>query len=174
MGTQGIVSVIVGGKMEAKVIAGCNGQNAAKLADLIRNYTVEDELVTGLKILGYPKLAARVELDPEHAPKKVMPSYFRLRPLARQAGFGCDDCLIVQAMHRGRIAEDGTPLPPRLSLFGISDLGAEGEELEHRTGEDHLSKLYDRFKRTFDDPRFNPRWERGTAEYVEVVEIAGV
>lgn len=33
---------------------------------------------------------------------------------------------------------------------------------------DELPALY---RQTFDDPRFNPRWQRGTASHVEVVEI---
>jgi hypothetical protein len=61
--------------------------------------------------------------------------------MARQAGFGCEDCLVVQG--------------PAGAAVGID---IDGEE-------------YDRYRRTFDDPRFNPRWEYGTAEYVEVVEL---
>jgi hypothetical protein len=36
--------------------------------------------------------------------------------------------------------------------------------------DDDLDGLYfDRLK--FEDPRFNPRWDDGTADYVEVVEF---
>lgn len=36
---------------------------------------------------------------------------------------------------------------------------------------DPLPELYES---TFDQPRFNPRWERGTAAYVEVVKVSGM
>lgn len=32
-------------------------------------------------------------------------------------------------------------------------------------------ELPDLYRKTFDDPEFNPRWENGTADCVEVVEI---
>lgn len=38
-------------------------------------------------------------------------------------------------------------------------------------GPDELSGLYRDYTK-FCDPRFNPRWEQGTADYVEVVTLA--
>lgn len=32
--------------------------------------------------------------------------------------------------------------------------------------------LDERYRNTFDDPRFNPRWELGTAEYTEIVDLS--
>ena len=34
-----------------------------------------------------------------------------------------------------------------------------------------VEDLDERYRRTFRDPQFNPRWERGTAEYVRVLEL---
>lgn len=34
--------------------------------------------------------------------------------------------------------------------------------------DEELSPLY---RNTFDNPSFNPRWERGTVEYLEIVEL---
>lgn len=31
--------------------------------------------------------------------------------------------------------------------------------------------LPDRYRETFDDPRFNPRWDSGEVEYLEVIEM---
>lgn len=36
----------------------------------------------------------------------------------------------------------------------------------HKCGE----KLHPRYRETFSDPRFNPRWELGTAPYITIVE----
>ncbi len=36
----------------------------------------------------------------------------------------------------------------------------------HNTGED----LHPRYRATFDQPEFNPRWEQGIADYVEVLK----
>lgn len=41
------------------------------------------------------------------------------------------------------------------------------EDVEFR-GDEDLDK---RYRETFDQPRFNPRWDVGTADYVEVVEL---
>lgn len=62
---------------------------------------------------------------------------------AKQVGFGSQESLVVQS--------------PSENLF-------EGKE--------DLTGLYlDRTK--FADPRFNPRWDCGLAEHIEVVEIGG-
>ena len=37
-----------------------------------------------------------------------------------------------------------------------------------RTGEEPLNK---RYRETFEDPEFNPRWAWGTADYVEIVDL---
>ncbi len=64
--------------------------------------------------------------------------------MAGLLGCGCTDCLVVMVAREG----DGMIAASRPS-------GAEA-----------LSGLY---ASTFDDPRFNPRWTRGTAPYVEIV-----
>ena len=33
------------------------------------------------------------------------------------------------------------------------------------------SELSSRYRETFSDPRFNPRWKEGTADHVRVVEV---
>ncbi len=55
--------------------------------------------------------------------------------------FGCDGCLIV---------------------MNSSEHFFEGERFHN----DDLAELY---VKTFDNPRFNPRWDIGTCEYIEIV-----
>ena len=35
-----------------------------------------------------------------------------------------------------------------------------------------IEDLHERYRRTFKKPNFNPRWEQGTADYVEVINIS--
>lgn len=105
--TNGIVSITRNGKTVFKVVAGCDGYNAPKLAQAIRE--------TGPSTLD------------------------QVYDLALDCDFGCKECLVV--------------------------IGECGERYE---GDEPLGPLY---RSTFADPRFNPRWERGTAAYVEVIEI---
>lgn len=55
--------------------------------------------------------------------------------------------------------------------FGCDDCLIVQSKNEHKDkyGEE-LSELY---KSKFDDAQFNPRWERGTAAYTEVIECVG-
>lgn len=36
---------------------------------------------------------------------------------------------------------------------------------------DYVDEPNSLYRRTFDDPRFNPRWEQGTAAYTEIVDF---
>lgn len=105
MGTQAVVSVVSNGETIAKAVAGCDGQNAPKLAEAI----AEGRLVR-----------ARAIFD-----------------AARKVGFGCEQCLAV------------------LDSVGVA---YEGEE-----------QLPQAYRATFDDPRWNPRWDSGLAEHVLVI-----
>jgi len=50
------------------------------------------------------------------------------------------------------------------------DLVVQGPDVNLFEGDEDLSGLYlDRTK--FQDPRFNPRWEHGTADHVEIVKF---
>lgn len=110
MATQGIVSVVVGGRTVVKAVAGSDGYNANLLTQEIRR----GRLTT---------------------PEAVLEA-------AKRVSFGCPEVdLVVQG--------------PDKNLFA---------------GLDDLSKLYfDRSK--FEDPRFNPRWEQGSADHVKVVRF---
>lgn len=112
MATQGIVSVLVNGRVVCKAIAGCGGMEAPYLASLI----AQERLV-----------------DPGE-----------IHDLATRVGFGCRACLVVRG-------EDGRWTP------------------SHAVGSGPLTD--ERYARTFGDSRFNPRWERGAADYVEIVEL---
>lgn len=112
MGTQGVVSVVKGGKVVVKAIAGCNGMQAGRLAVFIRDVIYQDRPPT-------------------------------VYQMARQVRFGCADCLVV--------------------------MGPKSVETRTQLSEDESSSPL--YRRTFDDPQFNPRWERGTAEYVLVVDL---
>lgn len=61
---------------------------------------------------------------------------------AQELRFGCDDCLIV-----------------------MDEQGEEGHESA-------LEELHERYRITFSTPWFNPRWARGTADYIELVDIS--
>jgi hypothetical protein len=106
MATQGIVSVIdKTGKTKIKIIAGCDGYNAKKLADHIK----KEQLLDLQSIYD-----AALALD-----------------------FGSKSSLVV-------INKDGF-------------IYEEDDELPER------------YFQTFDDPKFNPRWELGTAAYTEII-----
>jgi hypothetical protein len=53
--------------------------------------------------------------------------------------------------------------------FGSEDslvvMGIEGIETQAP------EELHERYRATFQDPRFNPRWESGTADYVKIVRL---
>lgn len=106
--TNGIVSITRGGKTIIKVVSGCDGMKADKLAEEIK----ARGLMTASEIYD----------------------------AALDVNFGCMGCLVVQA---------------------------EGETVWR--GDDDLGPLY---AEKFADPRFNPRWDYGTAEYVRIIELA--
>lgn len=106
MATQGLVSVVEGGAVRFKIVAGCNGMRAVELAARLR--------------------------------AERFANAGSVYDLAEECGFGCDDCRVV---------------------MGASE--------EFYLFDDDLGELY---RKTFDDPRFNPRWRHGTAAHVEVVE----
>ena len=110
MGTQGVVSVAAGGKTVVKAIVGCDGDNADKLAALIREGN-----------LSKPE-------DIERA--------------ADEVHFGCPDCRVIQS----------GPDAASTIFRGDCDLSAQ---------------YFDRAK--FLDPKFNPRWDHGTADHVVVI-----
>jgi hypothetical protein len=70
---------------------------------------------------------------------------FKLVELCRKFSVCCDRCLVIQC----------SPIDFTLP---------ENEEFE--PGPD-----FDRWKRTFQDPHFNPRWDHGTAPYTEIVDL---
>lgn len=107
MSTQGLVTISDDRGVVAKIIAGCDGMEAAKIAAAVRNaHTASPEPFTAAQLLQ----------------------------LASAHGFGCKSCLIV--MTRNEVA------------------GEYGEE-----------ELDPRYRATFDQPLFNPRWESGQVEY---------
>jgi len=106
MATQGIVTVMRGGDVIFKIIAGCNGYKAPNLAKELKKFK----------------------------PRKIE----RVHKYAELSEFGCKDCLVI--------------------------LSKDDEIFEG------LGKLNDKYYNTFNSPRYNPRWEKGTAGYVEVVE----
>lgn len=115
MATQGIVSILSGGRMLFKVVAGSDGYNASKLADWAKAHegvmTNEDVYQAAIK-----------------------------------CQFGGKSDMVVQA-------SDGS-------------LTCDGDE---NCSED-FGELY-RDNSKFLDPRFNPRWAQGIADYVAVVEV---
>lgn len=113
MSTQGLLSIVQGGKVQAKVVAGCNGMKVPDLAEHLRQH-------------------------PETEP-------FKLLNLCRKFSVGCDRCLVIQ-------------------LSAIDFTLPEDQDFEP-------GPELDRWKRTFTDPKFNPRWDHGTADYTEIVDL---
>ncbi len=108
MTTQGLVTLISFGKVVMKIVAGCNGYNARKVANVLHEF---------------PKLM------------KIGTAY----EIALDMEFGCSDCLAV-------ITET------EICYKGENDIPSS-------------------FRKTFQRPRFNPRWEQGTADYVVIIDI---
>lgn len=107
MATQGVLSVVRGGRVTVKVVTGCNGMEIPKLAEVFR----------------------------KNPPETAQEAY----DAARACNVGCESCLVVM--------DDET------------DLIGTGEPLGPR------------YRATRQDPTFNPRWDLGTADYVEVVSV---
>lgn len=56
--------------------------------------------------------------------------------------------------------------------FGCKECTVVQSEKEHRCDPDYQKeKLSSLYKDKFVDPKFNPRWEYGTASHVEIVNI---
>ena len=107
MATQGVVSIVRNELSEVafKIVAGCDGYNAEELAKAILKKSFDD-------------LTCELLLE-----------------MAKEAGFGCEDDLVVL----GRGCKPASEMD-------------EGD----------LGPLY---HLTFDNPWFNPRWGRGSADY---------
>jgi len=82
-------------------------------------------------------------------------------------GYNADD--LVQAIEEAqKPLTIGTCLALAKDVgFGCSDCLVVMDEYSSCGADDELDE---RYRRTFKNPRFNPRWENGTADYVRVVE----
>ncbi len=118
MATQGMVTIVNGERVAMKIVVGCDGYNAIKVADAVRQ-------------LGR------------------VPNLVRAQQIARSQNFGCEKC---------RVIINETKTLPSVKVLEEDD----GEELAQR------------FRQTFRRRRFNSRWERGTADHIEVVTFPKV
>jgi hypothetical protein len=66
--------------------------------------------------------------------------------MAGEFGVGCDGCLVVQTAPASFVLPDGF-------AFEQDD------------------KDFHRWRDTFTNPKFNPRWDNGTVEYLEIVQL---
>jgi hypothetical protein len=107
MASQGLVTVRVNGQVAMKIVAGCDGYHAKKLAKMVGD--------------AWP----------------ITP--YEAYCFAAKVGFGERDCRVVI------------------------------DKETHYSGDDE--ELPARYRETFDQPEFNPRWKHGTADYVEVVDL---
>lgn len=107
MATQGLVTVIDGGRVLMKVVTGSDGYNAKPVADRIR----------------------------QSWPCTAQEAY----QIALDGNFGNKDSLVVMT----------------------------DSEVVSKTDED----LSPRYRETFQQPQFNPRWPQGTAGYTEEVKV---
>ena len=107
MAIQGLVTVKSGNKVLMKVVAGSDGYNAQKVADVLK--------------------------------KMWQVTASKANQIADEIGFGCIECLVV-------MTEDDTVY--------------HGDE-----------ELHPRYRKTFQKPDFNPRWARGTADHVVIIDV---
>lgn len=66
---------------------------------------------------------------------------------AEESGCGCNNCLSIITPHQVYLSDEGD------------------------FNNDELPEDYKLYRETFNDPKFNPRWEQGTADYVEILKI---
>jgi len=109
MATQGVVSITKDGRVQIKIVVGCDGYRA-------------------------PAVAKQLQL------RGAVPDAAEAYNIAQKIGFGCERCRVV---------------------LSDSDTITEDDP-------DELGPLY---RSTFDDPKFNPRWEQGIAAHTEIVEL---
>jgi len=118
--TNGILSIMDGEKVIAKLVVGCDGQYMPEVASQInRSWTLAD-----------------VDLH-------------SILTLAKAHGVGCDDCRVVIGDLDGK---------PTVMMAEDFDFGDD-------------DKTRERYFDTLQKPKFNPRWERGTAAYALVVDL---
>lgn len=92
---------------------------------------------------------------------------------------GCDGDLVVELAYKVRTTSCTTArelfkAAKELRLGGSSSLVVIAKENGAFVIEDNADmgkKDAERYMDTFDKPRWNPRWDYGTADYVEVVEV---
>lgn len=77
----------------------------------------------------------------DHIRKNNLRTAREIDNACRRVSFGCNDCRVIMDRNATITRSDGN-LP-----------------------------LPSRYRHTFDDPTFNPRWERGTAAYTEIVTL---
>lgn len=82
---------------------------------------------------------------------------------------------LAEAIRSGDIAADIESVynEARQLGFGCEDCLVVWDA-EDRAGAAVQEGLPPLYRETFSDPQFNPRWEHGTAAYVEIVETEGL
>lgn len=87
---------------------------------------------------------------------------------------GCDG---MKAEHLANILRVGGVVPSLEQAYELATAVGFGstDSLVVLDPTDYLYKGYDEvgrlYRSTFNDPNFNPRWKRGTADYTEVVDL---
>lgn len=74
----------------------------------------------------------------------------------------------IREMGRVPTTDEAYNMAMRLGFGHKHSLVTMNETGERFDGHGELHPLY---RSSFADPRFNPRWEQGTADYIEVVEL---
>lgn len=115
---------------------------------------VAAKVVVGCNSKGIPALAAAIraaaEMPGSMREFKSSQALMGLSMLCRKHKIGCDGCLVI--------------LTPDATMLDVTEI-KNSKELENRLAG------YERYRETFSDPRFNPRWPQGTADFVEVVDL---
>lgn len=102
------------------------------------------KIVTGCNGSEMPALARCLEHGFESSPNVTIQELFHLAVLFK---VGCASCLVIQTTDQ-------------ILLSNGYDILDEVDAAVHK-----------RFVDTFNDPKFNPRWEHGTADYSLIVDI---
>ena len=131
MSTNGLVSVMRGGKVICKVIAGCNSHNASLMARWLLN----------------------------HAGPKTSPGLIASAAL-ELCKFGCESDIVVQWKRADNERHFSYGWNENLSVGSVVELKDKDED----------SEIYNSIG-AFADPLFNPRWERGTADTIRIVNV---
>jgi len=115
------------------------------ILSIVHDGRVLNKLVCGCNGQNVPQLATFLK-EVYTSDELLKLDVSELNKYAQGQKVGCEDCLVVMSENN---------LPNKF------DIEYDGE----------IEDLADDYWGKYNDPRWNPRWDRGTADHVEVLEI---